>query len=232
MRRISGGLRHALAAAASAHAFSPPPAQRARHATQKMRRLLQGSAKTASAAGSRWPAPCGPKGLPEAQGTPAPRAPGSSHGGLDSAACPPYLGCDGTAAEHLAGLGAQGSGARAAQAVIAHWDAARRQHGLEQPPPARLGRHGTHCDLGRGRCLILQGALAICEREHAVMAEGHADHRRGQRAHSLLTPADWLTMPDPILAPYGLIDAGDQGGLFPSVSALRAAEPGQWLDGP
>jgi hypothetical protein len=156
---------------------------------------------------------------------------GSSHWCLASATCPTALGCDGTAAEHLSGRGEQVSVARAEHAVIAHFAEAMRQHVLEKPPHALLGRYRTRCALGRGRFLVLTGALAVCQLEKAVVAEGHPENIRGEIAQSLLASANRLTVHDPILVPYGLIDAWEQGGLVQAVSELRAEEPGQWLDG-
>jgi len=150
---------------------------------------------------------------------------------LDSATCPAQLGFDGTAAEQLSGLGEQVPVARATQAVIAHCDEAMRQHVREKPPHELLGRHGTVARLRGGRCLVLQGDLAVCQLEHAVIADGHPENVWGQRAQSLLAPADRLTVHDPILVPYGLIDAWPQGGLVQSVSELRAEKHCQRLDG-
>ena len=138
---------------------------------------------------------------------------------------------DRTGPEQLSGLCEPLTVAGAQQAVIADVDEAMRQHGLEKPPHALRGSPRPHFALRRGRCLGLKGARAVCQREPAVMADGHPENRRGQLSKSLLATADRRTVHGPSLVPYGLIDAWEQGGLVQSVSELRAAKHGPRLDG-
>ena len=134
---------------------------------------------------------------------------------------PRGIACDRTGPEQLSGLCEQLPVAGAQQAVIADFDEAMRQHVLEKPPNELLGRHRTHFDLRRGRFLVLKGDLAVGQLEHAVIADGHPENRRGQISKSLMATADRLTVHDPILVPYVLIDAWEQIGLLQSVSELR-----------
>ena len=190
-----------------------------------------GRAGTPAQAGSRWSSPCGPEDGPEDPGAPTRRAPGRSHWCCDRATCPTRRGGDDTPPEPRAGLVEQGPGARAAQAVRASCHASSRQHGLKQPPHARLGSHRTRFALGCGRFCVRQGDLAIGQRAQAVRAEGDPEQGRGQRAPGLLAPATWLTVHAPILVPDGRIDAWVQRRLLQFVSARRADEHGQRRDG-
>ena len=177
--------------------------------------------------GSRGPAPGGPACWHEAQGAPAPRTTGRSWWGFDCSTLPAWRGFASPAAEPRSGRREPRPVRRAAHAVLAHGDASVRQHVLAQPPPTRLGRHRRGCDLIRGRCLGLQGPLALGQRAEAVRAAGHPEAGRGPLAPGRLAPVDRLTVHDPVCVPAGLIDERDQGGLGPCVAARGPAPDGQ-----
>jgi len=149
---------------------------------------------------------------------------------LDTGLLPGRLGCESTGSEPWSGPVAPMTGGRAAPAVRSDVDASVRQDVGQQTTHQRFGRAGTAWGLRSGRCLVLTSDWAIRQREEALLADGHANDRRSQRAEGVLATADWRTGHAPVLLPYGLLAVSAQGGVVPVVSARGLADDGAGLD--
>ena len=124
------------------------------------------------------------------------------------------IGFDRTGIEQLSGPVEQMTVGRAEEAVISDFNESVRQDVLKKPTNKLFGREGTEFDLIGGRFLILESDVAILQLEDVLMADGHAKDIRGKISEGLLATADWLTVNDPVLLPYLLIDLSEQVGFF------------------
>jgi hypothetical protein len=132
-------------------------------------------------------------------------------------------GGDGVRTEAGADRGAPLPGSRAQEAVSASGEAAVRQHVWQNPTQARVGRHGRGARLSRGGGLVLNRDRAICPREAAVVADGHAQAGRRQGAAGVLATPDGLAVYAPVRVPDVRLHARAQVGLW-QVGAARRAE--------
>ena len=133
---------------------------------------------------------------------------------------PGRLGCESTGSEQLSGPVEQMTVGRAEQAVISDFDESVRQDVLKKTTNKLFGSEGTELGLIGGRFLVLKSDVAILQLEDALIADGNSKDIRGKISEGLLATADWLTVHDPVLFPYVLIDLSEQVGFFQLVSEL------------
>ena len=120
--------------------------------------------------------------------------------------------------------------ARAAHAIRADCDEAVRQHVRKETTATRFGTPRSVLDLSRGRLLVRERDAAILQREEAIRAHGHPNDVRSTRAEGGLAMTDGLRVNTPVFVPSWLVDAGEEGGLFPWIAARGPAEAGERLD--
>jgi hypothetical protein len=123
------------------------------------------------------------------------------------------MGLGGSGSEQGVGSVEQRTVGRAEQAVIAYFDESVREHVLQKTTDKLVGRPRAGFPLRSGCLLVLERDMALCKREDAVVADGHAKDVRSKVSEGVLATADRHTVHDPVLLPYVLIDARAQSSL-------------------
>ena len=143
---------------------------------------------------------------------------------------PCCLGGDSTGSEQLSDPGEHMTVARTEQTVIAYFDASVRQDVLKNTAHTLCGSQRSAFRLARGRFLGLQSDGALLQLEDVLIPDGNAKEVPSKRAEGCLATADHLTVHDPVLVPYVLINVSEEGSFFQLVSELGAEEHSQRLD--
>lgn len=119
---------------------------------------------------------------------------------------------------------------RREQSVIPDFDKTIGQDVLEKTADELLGRDGREPDLIGRRLLVGESDQAIVEFDDPPVADGDAKDVGCEILEGGLAGADSLAVDDPILAPDGGVDQGEEIGLLEQVAELGAEENREWLD--